>query len=179
MQVVMPNMENILSSTVFRVLALIVGAMSVVSFTLRIIDFGLLPVAQNLVDYYREISHFVFAKPFEFFGRSIPKYLPDAWALSFVGAAAYVSTPNIENSRFFRSRHRLTNTPQWKLYLFVVFGVTGLGLFVLLGAASPTTYIDEMHNEPLNLSKGAARNALYIIGLALLFFVINAFAPNA
>ena len=94
-------MRNILSSTVFRVLALIVGAMSVVSFTLRIVDVGLLPVAQNLVDYYREIAHFVFAKPLELFGISIPNYLSDAWALSFVGAAAYVRTPNIENSRFF------------------------------------------------------------------------------
>ncbi len=174
----MPNM-NIVSSTVFRVLALIVGAMSVVSFTLRIIDVGLLPVAQNLVDYYREIAHFVFAKPLELFGISIPKFLSDAWALSFVGAAAYVRTANIENSRIFRSCPRLRNSPRWKPYLFVVLGVTGLGLFVLLGAASPTTYIDEMHDEPLDLSKGAAMNALYIFGLALLFFVINAFAPNA
>ena len=163
----------------FRVLALLVGAMSVVSFALRIIDVGLLPVAQSLVDYYREISHFVFAKPLELFVIFIPNYLPDAWALSFVGAAAYVRTPNIEHSRFFRSSPNLTNSPRWKIYLLIVLGVTGLGLFVLLGAASPTTYIDEMHEEPLDLSKGAALNAVYIFGLALLFFAINAFAPNA
>ena len=175
----MPDIRNTLSSTVFRVLALIVGAMSVVSFTLRIIDVGLLPVAQNLVEYYREIAHFVFAKPLELLGIIIPKYLQDAWALSFVGAAAYVRTPNIEKSRFFRSRPSITNSPRWKLYLFIVLGVTGLGLFVLFGAAYPTTYIDEMHEEPLDLSKGAALNAIYIFGLALLFFAINAFAPNA
>jgi hypothetical protein len=54
-----------------------------------------------------------------------------------------------------------------------------MGLFVLLGAVTPSTYVDEFHEEPLDLWKGAARNALYIFGGALVFFMLNALAPSA
>ena len=55
----------------------------------------------------------------------------------------------------------------------------GVGLVRLVWRGVSNHVRDQMHDEPLDLSKGAALNALYIFGFALLFFVINAFAPNA
>ena len=162
-----------------KVLGIMVGTISVISFSQRIFDVGLIAVERAVVEYYREIANLIFAAPMELLGIKVPATLTDIWALSFVGALAYTRTPKIELSRIFRNNPRLTKIKHWKILLFFIFGITGIGLFVLVGAFSPTTYADDFHEEPLDLSKGAARNALYIFGGALAFFVLNAFAPSA
>lgn len=162
-----------------EVLTIIVGMISIVSFVQRLFDVGIFAVAKNVIEYYRAIAYLVFAAPLEPLGIKVPHALTDAWALSFVGASAYARTPKIEESRFFRSYPGLTNKKYWKVWLLFLFGVSGLGLWVLLSAITPSTYVDEFHEEPLDLSKVAARNTLYIFGGALFFFILNALAPNA
>lgn len=159
-------------------LTVLVGVISVVSFGQRVFDVGLVAISKDVIEYYREIVRFLFAMPMGFLGITVPPALTDAWALSFVGASAYARTPRIEKSRLFRKYPRLTRFKYWKSVLLVLFGLSGVGLLVLLGAITPSTYVDEFQEEPLNLSKGAARNALYIFGGALAFFVLNAFAPS-
>lgn len=162
-----------------RVLTLLVGMISVVSFVQRLFDVGVIAVAKDLIEYYRAIANLVFAVPLKFFNIKVPPPLTDAWALSFVGASAYARTSNIEQSRLFRRYPGLTRTKHWRVGLLFLFGISGLGLVVLLSAITPNTYVDEFHEEPLDLMKEAARNTLYIFGGALLFFVVNALAPAA
>jgi hypothetical protein len=94
-----------------------------------------------------------------------------------MGATAYAKTPNIENSRFFQRYSVITKVRYWKVWLLMIFGLSGIGIAVLFGAISPITYIDKFHEEPLDLSKRAAINVLYIIGGAIAFFIFNAFGP--
>ena len=101
----------------------------------------------------------------------------DFWALSFIGSAAYVKTENIENTRFFRNREKLTSKPYWKYWLFIIFGISGMGLAVLLSALSPFTYVDGFSEELPDVARGAAKNAAFIFGGAIAFFLLNAFAP--
>lgn len=159
-------------------LTIMVGIISVVSFGQRIFDVGLFAIAKDLIEYYREIANWIIAAPIGLLGIKIPPALTDTWALSFVGASAYVRTPKIERSRFFREHPGLTKNKYWKVWLLFLFGLSGIGLFVLLGAITPGSYVDELHEEPLDLSKGAALNAVYIFGGALAFFALNALAPG-
>ena len=160
-------------------LTILVGVISVVSLAQRVFDVGVVAIAKNVIEYYRHIAHLVLAAPMELLGIKVPPAVTDAWALSFVGASAYARTPKIEQSRFFLRYPGLTGRKYWKVWLLFFFGITGIGLFPLLGAISPITYVDGFHEEPLDLSKGAARNALYIFGGAIVFFVLNGFAPSA
>lgn len=175
----MPNKIGHGVSETTRVLTILVGVISVVSFAQRLFDIGVVATARDAIEYYRAIAHLIFSAPMELLGIRVPPAVTDVWALSFVGASAYARTPKIEQSRFFRRHPGLTGRKYWKVWLLFLFGITGIGLFVLLGAISPITYVDEYHEEPLDLSKGAARNALYVFGGALVFFVLNAFAPSA
>ncbi len=175
----MPNkIEDGVSETI-RALTLLVGVISVISFTQRLFDVGVIAIAKNVIEYYRDIAHLILAAPMELVGIKVPPAVTDAWTLSFVGASAYAKTPRIEQSRFFCRHPELTARKYWKVGLVFLFGITGIGLFVLLSAISPITYVDEFHETPLDLSKGAARNAIYIFGGALVFFVFNAFGPSA
>ena len=162
-----------------RYLSIILGAISVVSFTQRFIDIGLFETVEVLVEYYRNIAHIVFAVPFDTLGIKIPASLIDVWTLSFVGASAYVAVPNIEDSRFFRVRPNLANYKYWKVAFLFVMGMSGLGIAVLISSLYPNTYVDEFHEEPLDLMKEAAKKVFYILGAAVIFFVLNAFAPSA
>lgn len=176
---IMPNKIGDGVKETIRVLTILVGMMSVVSFAQRVFDIGVIAVAKDAIEYYRDIANLIFAAPMALLGINVPPALSDAWTLSFVGASAYARTPKIERSRFFRRRPGLTGLKYWKVWLLFLFGISGIGLFILLSAISPSTYVDEYHEEPLSLSKGAARNALYIFGGALVFFAFNAFAPSA
>jgi hypothetical protein len=158
-----------------RILGILFGIFSLVSFTQHLFDIGLMAIASEMIEYYRTVAYFFLGMPARIFGSHFPSALMDMWALSFIGATAYAKTPNIENSRFFRRYPALTRTKYWKFWLCGIFGLSGIGLGVLFWTASPFTYVDEFHEEPLDLSKGAAVNALYIIGGSIVFFILNAF----
>lgn len=98
--------------------------------------------------------------------------------MSFVGATSYAGTPNIQGARFLRRYPGLTGWKYWKVLVVSVGGFSGLGVAVLLSALSPMTYADEFHEEPMVLARGAAWNAIQIFAGAILFFVLNAFAPS-
>jgi len=160
-----------------KTLSILVGIFSLVSFILHLIEFNLFTVAKEALEYYRSIAYFFIGFPARLFGLSFPQTLMDFWALSFIGSAAYVKTENIENTRFFRNREKLTSKPYWKYWLFIIFGISGMGLAVLLSALSPFTYVDWFSEEPPDVARGAAKNAAFIFGGAIAFFLLNAFAP--
>src|SRR6187549_2164070 len=85
-----------------RLLTILAGMISVVSFIQRLFDVGVIALAGHLIQYYREIANLVFAAPLTLLGIKVPPALVDAWTLSFVGASAYARTPKIEHSRFLR-----------------------------------------------------------------------------
>lgn len=161
-----------------RVLTILVGVISIVSFAQRLFDIGVVAIAKDIIEYYRVIAHSILAAPMELLGIKVYPSITDAWALSFIGASAYARTPKIEQSRFFSRHPWLIVWKYWKVWLLFLFGITGIGIFVLIGTLSPITYVDEYHKKSLDLYKGAARNTLYIFGGALVFFVLNAFAPS-
>jgi hypothetical protein len=131
-----------------------------------------------MIQYYRAVAYFFFDLPARFWDLHFPSSSKDFWILSFIGASAYARTPNIEASRFFRRYPKLIVWRYWRVLAVVVGGFSGIGIAVLLAAASPMTYADDFHEYPLDLTKGAAVNALYIFGGALVFFVLNAFTPS-
>lgn len=161
-----------------QTLSVLVGILSVVSFIQHLFDIGVFAVAKEALNYYRSIAYFFFGLPARLLGISLPQELIDLWTLSFIGSAAYVKTENIERTRFFRHREYFTSRPYWKFWLFVIFGVSGLGLVVLFSTISPFTYVDEFSEEPLDVLRGAAKNAVLILGGAVVFFLLNAFGPT-
>jgi hypothetical protein len=163
---------------VIRTLSILLGIFSLVSFVQRLFDIGLVAMAGQIIDYYRIIAYFFIGLPGRMIGFHFPSSLMDMWTLSFIGAAAYAKTPNIENARFFRRHPSLTKVRYWKFWLLGIFGLSGIGLAALVGAISPFTYVDGFHEDPLDLSKRAGINVLYIIGGAIAFFIINAFGPT-
>ena len=161
-----------------RGLGIIIAAFSVISFCQAFFDVGLSVIAQEMIGYYRTVTYFFLDFPARLFGVHFPAPLMDIWTLSFVGAGAYVRTPNIETCRFFRRNPNLTAWKYWKFPFGFFMGISGWGLLVLLAAISPTTYADALHEEPLDLSKGAALNVLYVIAAAITFFILNAYGPS-
>jgi len=172
------NGQNWLMKDTRRALSILVGIFSLVSLIQQLFNVGVFEVAREALGFYRTIAYFFLGFPARLFGYSFPHVFMDYWALSFIGAAAYVKANNIEGTRFFRYYKNLTSIPYWKLWLFLVFGLTGIGIIVLLSAISPTTYGDEFHEEPPVVMRDAAYNALAIFGGAIVFFALNAFAPT-
>ncbi len=86
-------------------------------------------------------------------------------------------TGNIEHSRMLRSFPAFTSNSYWKLWLFFVFGISGLGVAILLMALAPSTYVDAFSEEPQDLSRGAAKNVAVILGATCVFYMFNAFVP--
>lgn len=168
---------NTINATL-RVLGMLLAALSVVSFVQSVLDVGVLSALQPIVSYYRTIAHAVFGVPAALMGLALPQSLVDFWTVSFVGAGAYVRTEGIERCRAFRD---LSLDPQafgWKLAVFLVFGLSGLGIFVAVAAIWPLTYVDAFHEEPMDLMKGAIANVFLVCVAASLFFVLNAFFPD-
>jgi hypothetical protein len=161
-----------------RVLGIVIGTLSMVSFLQAFAKLGLIPVLEELITYYRTIAWLLFALPVSLLGVHPPQALLDIWALSFVGAGAYVLTEGIEKSRAFRSFELDSLPSAWKVGLLIVFGFSGLGIAIILGAIHPFTYVDEFHEEPLDLMKGAAKNILWVCAGLLVFFALNAYAPS-
>ncbi|NWF91792.1 MAG: hypothetical protein HXY46_02660 [Syntrophaceae bacterium] len=161
-----------------QILSILIGIISLVSFIQRLFDIGVITICKELIDYYRTIAYFFFNLPLRVFGLHFPKWLMDIWTLSLVGAASYVKTPNIENARFFRLYPVLIKGRYWKLWFLLSLGLSGIGLAFLFVTFWPMTYVDEFHEEPLDLSKRAGMNIFYIIGGAIAFFILNAFGPT-
>lgn len=162
----------------FRVLSIILGAFSVVSFIQNLFNVGVYEMALTFINFYRQVTHFIFAAPFEVFDLIIPNFLIDLWALSFVGATAYVQTKGIDKSRFYRRHPEMLLSSYWKIKLWFLWGFSGLGLWVLLSSISPITYMDHMHEEPLDIAKNAAKNVFFIFIATVVFFIFNAFGPT-
>jgi hypothetical protein len=160
------------------ILAILLGIFCLVSFLQRLFDVGLVPLVRDFIDYYRTIAYFFFDMPARMLGFHFPDALMDMWTLSFIGAAAYIKTPNIENARLFHLYPAFTRPRYWKLMLFCILGLSGLGLAVLFGAFSPITYVDAFHEQPLDLSKRSGINIIWIICGAIVFFLLNAFGPT-
>lgn len=160
-----------------RLLGIVVATFSVVSFGQATFEIGVYDVAKEMISYYRTVAYFFLDIPARLFGFHFPPPLMDIWALSFVGASAYVRTPNIEGARFFRRHPELTSVSHWRSIFGFLLGFSGLGLVILLSVLSPKTYVDEFHEEPLNLMKQTAWNVLCVVVGVIAFFALNAFGP--
>lgn len=160
------------------VLAVLTSTLSAISFVQTISDLGLIPVLRDIISFYRSVASLALAWPAKAFGLELPQVLIDIWVVSFVGAGAYVLTDGIEKCRALRRFELEKVSRAWKIALFLIFGFSGLGLAIVFGGVHPLTYVDDFHEEPLDLMKGAARNVLWVcFGLAA-FYVVNAFAPS-
>ena len=165
--------------TTIRVLSVLVGTLSVVSFIQSALDVGLTPLLRAFVSFYREIATAAFGLPAALLGLELPQPLVDFWTVSFLGAGAYVRTDGIERCRALRSYKLDPQSTLWKIGLFIAFGFSGLGLGIVLSAVHPLTYVDDFHEEPLDLMMGTAINVLLVGVGAIIFFVVNAFVPGA
>lgn len=161
-----------------RVLGILVGALSLVSFVQNVLHIGLTSSLQPIVLYYRAIASAVFGIPAALVGLTLPQALVDFWAISFLGAGAYARTEGIERCRAFRDYNFAPHSNGWKLAVFIIFGFTGLGTFVVLAALWPLTYVDAFHEEPMDPMKNAIWNVFLVCAGAVVFFVLNAFAPG-
>lgn len=165
--------SNRVERDVYTVLGWIIASMSLISFVQRLFSIGLGAIATSFIDYYRRLAHAVFAFPAELFGVDIPDSLVDFWALSFVCAGAYAKSKNVEFARGF-SFLKLEGPPiKLRVFVFIIFGFTGIGLFVPLSALSINTYIDG------DITRDALKNLAIISLIVVLFYMLNAFSPSA
>src|SRR5262249_16355701 len=86
-----------------RVLGIVVSTLSILSLLQALAKVGLIPVLETLINYYRTIVWSLLGLPVAMIGLRPPQALLDIWALSFIGAGAYVQTQGIEKSRALRS----------------------------------------------------------------------------
>lgn len=140
-------------------------------------NIGILETSLIFLSFYRQVAHFIFAAPFELIGVVIPSLVVDFWTLSFVGATAYVQSKDIDKSRYYRQRSEKDLSLYWKIKIWFFFGISGLGLWVFLSSISPITYMNHMHDEPLDIAQNAAKNLFLICIATVVFFIINAFGP--
>lgn len=144
----------------------------------HLFNFGVSGVFNDIISYYRHITYQLFYFIGQLISISFPPKLMDLWTISFIGAGAYVRTPNIEFNRLLRNSDIRCFPKYWKFLLFLTMGFSFIGLFLLLSALQPQTYIDQMHEEPQNLMRGMLKNMLIIILSAIVFFALNAYAPS-
>lgn len=162
--------------TTIRVLSILVGTLSVISAVQSLLDIGLLPSLEAIVTFYRGLAASVFGLPAALFGFKLPQPIVDFWAVSFIGAGAYVRTPGIERCRAFRTLPLDPHSIWWKVIVFLVFGFSGLGIAMVLNAVSPFTYVDGFYEEPMDLGRGTAKNILLVCAGAIAFFAANAYS---
>ncbi len=98
--------------------------------------------------------------------------------LSFLGASAYCWTQGIEQCRALRGWNFNPQSLWWRVGLLLIFGFSGVGLDFVIGAVYPLTYMDGLHEEPQDLMKSAARKVFLICTGAIVFFILNAYAPS-
>ena len=156
-------------------LTIIVSTLSAASLISNLFEIGLSGVVFKLIEYYQLIA----TQLFTVFGLfELNPALIDFWSLSFIGAAAYAKTPNIENARFLSFISQKPFELKERLLLFILFGFSMFGLSIIYFALNPFTYVDEMHEQPLDLFKGSSKNLEMITITLSLFFILNAYAPS-
>ena len=155
-----------------------VSVLSVISLIQHFFNVGIAEVFSDFLSYYRQLVYQFFGFFGQLFSIQFPEKMMDLWALSFVGAGAYVRTPNIEYNRLFRDRDIWLFPRYWKGLLFVFMGLSFIGLAILLAVFQPQTYVDELSIEPQNLMRGTIINALIVLSGVLVFFSLNAYAPS-
>jgi len=160
----------------FGLLGIILGTLSLVSFAQALLNVGLVPVLEDFLTFYRAVASAVFG--LLLLGFTPPQYVMDFWTLSFLGASAYCWVQGIENSRALRGMNLNPQSRWWRVGLWLILGLSGLGLVVVSNTVNPLTYIDDFHEQPQDLMKGAAGNVFLICVGAVLFFVVNAFGPG-
>ena len=156
-----------------RVLTLLTATMSAVSLIQKILNVGLSPIASDFIGYYRHISYLVFGLPAKFVGINIPIALIDFWAISFICAGAYVRSKNIEKSRAFCMFNFVDSSIKLRFAVFLLFGFSGLSLYIPLSALSITTYTGDN-----DITLDALKNLAWILMGIITFFIFNAFPPS-
>jgi hypothetical protein len=165
--------SNEIARGVYAIFGWIVASMSLISFIQRVLRIGLSATANSFVSYYRQLAHAVFGVPAELLGIILPHSLIDFWALSFVCAGAYARTENIEYARAFRSIKLKSPSIKLRVFVFLVFGFTGLAFFVPLSILSMETYISG------DITRNAIKNLVIILLVVVVFYMLNAFSPSA
>ena len=166
----MVNLEPIKRS--IKILSLLFATISAISFIQKVFDVGLIPIANDFISYYRRIAYIIFGLPAKLIGISLPIQLIDFWIISFICAGAYVLSKNIETARAFEIIDFGRSPIKWKILIFLVFGFTGIGLFIPLSILSINTY-----TENYVITREAIKNLFIVLTAIAVFFVINAFAP--
>lgn len=165
-------------SKVLSILSIVFACLSLISLLQHAIDVGLISIFSELVAYYRSASQQLFSAFEYLFSINIPQTIKDLWLLSFIGAGAYLKTPNIENSHLLRNFKISQENKIWKPLLFILMGFSFIGVGILLSAFTPSTYTDSMSEEPQVLMRGAIKNSFIVVLGACAFFVLNAYAPS-
>lgn len=156
-------------------LTYILATLSLASLISNLAEIGLTGIMADIVKYYRVVSYDIFTLNGLI---EVNRTIVDLWTISFIGAAAYAKSPNIRNSRLISSLKLNSFGNVHRIVVFVTFGLTMLGIAVVYYALNPFTYVDDMHERPLDLFKDSSNN-LVIIGSALaVVFAYNAYAPS-
>jgi hypothetical protein len=159
---------------IIKMLTILMGSLSLIGFITKIFSIGLIGSLNLYLIYYQNIIYPIFQIPFDIFNITIPSIFYDLWILSFLCSIAYIKVNNIEKSRFYYNKYSKTGLPIYvKIIHFLVFGITGFSLFILLSIFNPAFY-----NRHHDITINALRNLQLVILATFLFFLINAFAPS-
>lgn len=161
--------------TCLKTLSLILTTLSLISLISNLAEIGLTGVTSHVIKYYRIISYDIFSLKGLI---EINQTLVDLWTISFIGAAAYAKSPSINDSKLISSLNLKSFGKLHRAFVFVIFGLTMLGIIIIYNALNPFTYADELHEQPLDLYKESGRNLILIIFALLLIFAYNAYAPS-
>lgn len=182
---------SILSGTMSHV-SMLIAATSIFSLMQRSFEFGMAQIVSDFVTYYRRVADALFGSIPALFGIELPEYLPDMWALSFIGAGFLINSafegPTRENLAQLTFKWQvIAHIP--KLLGVLVFGFTPLGLYglyTLIPAGlisliwmhrrvrAGEDYDEEEYAYKMRLASRAASLAIALIAL----FILNAYAPS-
>jgi hypothetical protein len=93
-------------------LSLLLSILSLSSLIQHAGSLGLAAIFSEFISYYRLVTYQIYSFIGGLISIEFPPTLMDAWTLSFIGAGAYVNTPNIESSRLLRN-FDLSNKPKY------------------------------------------------------------------
>ena len=158
-----------------KALTSILTILSLASLISNFLEIGLNGVIADVVKYYRAVSYEIFSLKGHI---EVNRALVDLWTISFIGAAAYAKSPNINDSRLISRLNLSAFGSYHRIAVFVIFGLSLLGITVIYFALNPITYVDDVHEQPLDLFKDSAKNLGVISFALLIFFAFNAYAPS-
>ena len=162
-----------------RYLSIVLSVLSVSSLIQHVGNVGISPIFHDFISYYRHVAYEVFGLIGRLFSIDLPPTLMDVWTLSFIGAGAYVRTPNIEQSRLLRKHDTGKFPSYWKFIYFLLMGFTLVGLSIVFSVLQPQIYVDDEYGESYELSRRALKNVLVTVVGVVVFFALNAYAPSA